>query len=70
MDTKANERNEKKPRVVSEPAITYYQDTSDVYVLNDEELASILLAEEQLKRGEYITQKEMDKHVKEWLKRK
>ena len=42
-------------------------DESEVYQLSGKHLEVIDLAKEQIKRGEYLTNKQSDKEIEEWL---
>lgn len=45
------------------------QGEEDIYVLNDAQIAAIEEAREQYEKGEYSTHEEVQKEVKEWLKK-
>ncbi len=42
-------------------------DKPEIYQLNEEQLNIINEAQEQIKKGIYLTQKEADKETEEWL---
>ena len=42
--------------------------TSKVYVLSEYQIKRLQESREQIERGEFLTQEEMDKKVEEWLK--
>ncbi len=56
---------------VSEPMAVYYQSKQTVsincYVPTPTELTSIRNGKEQIARGEFYTQEEVDKMMNEWL---
>jgi predicted rRNA methylase YqxC with S4 and FtsJ domains len=45
-------------------------ENSQVYILSEKQLELVKEAQEQYKKGDYITQDEMDKKVDLWSKRK
>lgn len=46
------------------------EENSQVYILSDEQLSLVKEAQEQFKKGEYITQEAMDIKVEAWKRRK
>ncbi len=69
MAEKTYKQQEEDARQVGEPVVEYNvtHPTSKPYVIPEKELASVMIAKEQIARGEYYTQKEMDKRLAEWL---
>lgn len=69
MATKPYPEREETPCVAKEPSVAYQTSNNVVtaYQVTDAEHASIMRAKEQIARGEFYTESEMDKMVAEWL---
>lgn len=62
-DTENNEILESMMRLLE------IQAEEDVYILNDAQLAAIEEAREDYRNGRYSTHEEVQKEIKEWLKK-
>ena len=45
-------------------------ENSQVYILSDEQVNLVKEAQEEFKSGDYLNQKDVDKQVEQWAKRK
>lgn len=52
------------------PSKNGYVDKEGIYQLSDFQLEKLRVSNEQIERGEYFTQDEMDESVAQWLKEK
>ncbi len=69
MAEKLYKQREVESRQVGEPVAEYGAScsASKAYVILENELSSVMTAKEQIARGEYYTQEEIDKMVAKWL---
>ncbi len=45
------------------------EESDEVYLLNDEQKSAIEEAREQIRNGQYLTNEESNRQIKEWLKK-
>lgn len=70
MSTKPyNRQEDEETSQVNDPMAAYHRLSADtnLHVLSDAELEIILRSKEEYERGEYYTQEEVNKLMKQWL---
>ncbi len=69
MAEKPYKQREEESLQVGDPVVEYSASysASKAYVIPENELSSVMAAKEQIARGEYYTEDEMEKRIAEWL---